>query len=237
MNINIRYKDTVTIVDLEGNIDINASDLVETMGWAVNSRSKDILCNFEKVNLVDYVGISVIAVAYKNVLNHEGRLKLYAVPAHILKLFKMVGMDKALECYETEEQALNSFKEDKEISRILSQQLRRNFKRIPFRGTIEYRPQLSQEKFYKGKILNLSAVGVFMVGKKIFPVGQMLSTRIRLSSKTRPLQIDAKVVWLADEQIQLLESPGMGLEFCDIDTDKQRVIVEFVEKNLASTNL
>ncbi|MFA7677678.1 MAG: STAS domain-containing protein, partial [Candidatus Omnitrophota bacterium] len=65
MKIKIREKTDITILDLEGNVDINASDFVEAVGWVLNNKSKNIICNFESVNLVDYVGISLIAVIYK----------------------------------------------------------------------------------------------------------------------------------------------------------------------------
>ena len=70
MNIKIREKENVVILDLEGIIDINSSDFIETVGTVVKNKAKSIICNFEKVEAVDYTGVSVIAVAYKNVLNH-----------------------------------------------------------------------------------------------------------------------------------------------------------------------
>ena len=238
MKINIRNKDNVAIVDLEGNIDINASEFIETVGWALINKSKDILCNFENVNLIDYVGISIIAVAYKNVLNHKGRLKLYSVPSHVQRLFSVVGLDRVFDYYETEQQALKSFKEETTFGHILEKHLRRRFKRIPLKGDISYKQKFpSKDAFYKGKIINLSAIGVFLISEKIFPIGEILVTQLHLSPEPGAIEIDAKVVWVADQEIQPLESPAMGLEFYNIEPAQQDQIIQFVEKNLASTDM
>jgi stage II sporulation protein AA (anti-sigma F factor antagonist) len=237
MKIRIREKEGITILDLQGNIDINASDFVEAVGWALRYKSKDILCNFGDVNLVDYVGISVIAVVYKNVLNHKGKMKVCNVPSHVRNLFAIVGLNRVFTYYQSEEEAMRSFKEEKKIFQILEKKLRRRFQRIPFRTTIEYKQKFSpKDIFYKGKILNLSAIGVFIVAKKIFSVEEILTTRINLSPKPGIIDIDAKVVWVADQQIQPLEYPGMGLQFYNIDPKTQERIIEFVEKHLTHSS-
>lgn len=236
MNINIREKEGVAILDLEGNIDINASDFIETVGWVLVNKARDILCNFENVNLIDYVGVSVIAVAYKNVLNQKGRLKIYAVPSHVAKLFAIVGLDRVFDYYETEEEALKSFKEERTFSEILKKQLRRRFKRVPIQIPLEYKQKIStQDNFWRGKVLNLSAIGAFAIAEKIFPIGELLTARMYLMPKPGVIEVDAKVVWVADEEIQPLESPAMGLEFYAIPAEMQEKIIGFVEKHLTHT--
>lgn len=238
MKINIRNKNSIVILDLEGNIDINASEFIETVGWALVSKSKDILCNFEGVNLIDYVGISIIAVAYKNVLNHKGKLKLYNVPAHVRRLFSVVGLDRVFDYYETEEQGLKSFKEEATFSEIINKQLRRRFKRIPVKGDIFFKQKFPpKDTFYNGKIINISAIGVFLISENIFPIGEILSTKLHLLPEPGIVEIDAKVVWVADQEIQPMESPAMGLEFYNIEAHQQEQIIQFVEKNLASTDM
>lgn len=237
MKINIREKGDVVILDLEGSIDINSSDFVETIGWALVTKSKNILCNFESINLVDYVGISLIAVAYKNVLNHKGKMKLCNVPGHVQKLFSVVGLDKVFTYYEAEESAIKSFEEEVLFSHILEQQLRRRFKRIPLHNTIEYKQKFSQkDTYYKGKIINLSAIGVFIAAEKVFSIGEILTTRINLAPKPGVIEVDSKVVWEADNEIQPMESPGMGLEFYNINPQVQEQIIAFVEKHLTHSS-
>ena len=94
-----------------------------------------------------------------------------------------------------------------------------------------------QDNLYKGRVINLSAIGVFVVARKIFSVGELLYVRIYFKEKPHQvLETDAKVVWIADQKFQPYEYPGMGLEFYNIDKEKQERIIEFVEKH-ASSNL
>jgi c-di-GMP-binding flagellar brake protein YcgR len=175
-------------------------------------------------------------VAYKNVLNQKGRLKIYAVPSHVAKLFAIVGLDRVFDYYETEEEALKSFKEERVFSEILKKQLRRRFKRVPIQIPLEYKQKIStQDTFWRGKVLNLSAIGAFVIAERIFPIGELLTTRMYLMPKPGVIDVDAKVVWVADEEIQPLESPAMGLEFYDISTEMQEKIIGFVEKHLTHT--
>jgi len=236
MKINIREKDGVVILDLEGNIDINASDFIETAGWVVLNKSRDVLCNFENVQFIDYVGISLIAVVYKNILNHKGRMKLYKVPLHVQKLFTVVGMDRVFDYHDTEEEAITSFKQEENFTEILKKQLRRRFKRIPITAPIEFKQKDSNQEFRKGKVLNLSAIGVFLITDHILPIDQILTIRLPLLPKPGVIEAEAKIVWVADEQIQPLESPAMGLEFHNIEPEKQEQIVEFVERHLTHSS-
>jgi anti-anti-sigma factor len=233
MKIQIREKEGVAILDLEGNIDINASNFVETTGWVLTNMTTDIICNFESVNLVDYVGISLIAVVYKNILNHNGRIKLYNVPSHVMKLFFIVGLDRVFEYYMSEEQALGAIQEEKTAAKLQKKHLRRRFKRIPFNATIEYKPKFSQkEQFSEGKIINLSADGVFVLTDRIYSIGDLLHTRMNLMPQPGIIEIDTKVVWIADRDMQPHDYPGMALEFHNIQPKEQEKIVQFVERHL-----
>ncbi len=222
------------ILDLDGNIDINSSDFIETVGKVLREGNKKIICNMENVNLVDYIGVSVLAIVYKNVINHKGEIKFYNISPHVKKLFSIVGLNKVFECYNTEETALQSFKEEEKIEMIVKKKLRRRFKRIPFRGTVEYKKKFSSEDFYRGRIINLSAIGIFLIGEKIFSIGEILSMRVYLLPQPGIIEVEAKVVWVSSNGISPIEYSAMGVEFYNISNKKQRLIIDFVDKHLAS---
>ena len=234
MKIRRRQKQKVSILDLEGNIDINASDLIETIGWLLRNKNGNIICNMGGVNLVDYIGISILAIIYKNVLNHNGKIKFYNIPSHVKKLFNIVGLDKVLEYFDTEAQAFNSFKEDDIIAGIMKKKLRRRFDRVVFNNKIEYKKKFSRNtSLYKGKIINISAAGAFIIGEKTFPVGEAISAKLYLMPKPGIVNLEAKVIWVSSSDIHPLEYPAMGIEFYNIDSHTQRVIVKFAERHRA----
>lgn len=234
MQVKAREKEGAVVLDIEGTIDINASTIVEAVGWVLKNKSPKIVFNFAGVDLVDYIGISVIAVAYKNIINHKGKMRICNVPGHLRNLFNVVGLTRVFTFFDSEDDALRDINGEDKISEILKKNLRRRFKRIPYFSTIEYRPcGMAHQPYYHGKIINLSAIGLFIHSKKIFPVDQVLDTRIYLTPEPSILEVTTKVVWLADQQIQPQEYPGMGLEFYNIDPERQEAIVAFVDKNFA----
>jgi len=237
LEIEFRRFQSVAVLELAGNIDIDAANFIEQIGWCLESGYPDILCDFENINLVDYAGLSVLTIAYKNVLNHKGRMKFANVPAHVRRTFWLVGLDRSFEIYEDEKSALRSFQDDKIISEIQKKQLRRRFKRLDLDIDVGFKSGSRQEQFNPGKILNLSAVGMLVFAEKIYPLGEVLDVRMSLLPKPGIVEVEVKVVWLVQKEIQPQIYPGMGLEFYDLDSQKQKKIVKFVERNLPLSSI
>ncbi len=233
LEVNFKKVKTTAILVLSGNVDINSSSLVEKVGWALENGYKDLVCDFQEVELVDYAGMSALAIAYKNVVNHGGRMKFAGVAVHIRKIFNLVCLDKVFEFYEDLDTALRSFEDDKVISEIQKKQLRRRFKRLPLDIGIEFKSK-KEEKFCQGKVLNISGVGMLVFAEKVEPeLGEILDVKLTLRPAPGLLEIETVVVWLVEKNIQPQLYPAMGLEFYRLDTVTQAKIVEFVERNLA----
>ena len=73
LEIKLRQFGNCIILDLCGRIDVDSANLVEVVGQCVRDGYVDILCNLEDIQIVDYMGISVVVIAYKEVVNHQGR--------------------------------------------------------------------------------------------------------------------------------------------------------------------
>jgi anti-sigma B factor antagonist len=232
LEIDFRRFKSIAILDLSGSIDIDCANFIEMVAWCLGNGYKDVLCNFDNVNLVDYAGLSVLAIAYKDVTNHKGRIKLVHVAAHIQKVFCMVGLDRVFEIYQDEEFALRTFEEDRIISEIQKKQLRRRFQRLPLDIGIEFKSKEKADKYSEGKVLNISGVGLLVFAEKVYPLGEILDIRLSLLPKPGLLELEAKVVWLVEKEIQPQIYPGMGLEFYNIDSQMQKKIIEFVDRNL-----
>ncbi len=227
----LRQVRSAVILDLSGNIDIDCSILIEKIGLCLDNGYRDLICNFESVNLIDYAGLSVLTIAYKNAINHKGRIKFVNVAAHLTKVFSLVCMDRVFEIYQDEESALKSFEEDKVISEIQGKKLRRRFKRLDLDIDIGFKSK-AEDKFHQGKILNLSGVGVLVfTEEKTYPVGELLDINISLLPKPGKIEAEAKVAWLVEKDIQPQLFPAMGLEFHNLNTFAQKEIVEFVDRN------
>lgn len=233
LEIGFRKCEKTAVLDLCGNVDIDAANFIEKIGWCLESGYTEILCDFADVQVVDYAGLSVLAIAFKNVVNHKARIKLLNVAMHIRKVFSLMCLDRVVEIYEDQELALNSFKEDKVIAEIQKKHLRRRFKRLPLDIKIGFKAQAKDENFHSGKVLNLSAVGLLMVCHKTYPLGEILDIKLSLLPKPGELELTAKVVWLVQKELQPELYPGLGLGFHNLDSLAQKGIVEFIERNLA----
>lgn len=234
MDIKPRVKANVVILDLSNSIDVNSANLVEIVGQCLRDGYIDILCNFEEVESIDYMGISAIVLAYKEVMNNGGRMKFVHIPAHLRNLFSVTGLDRVIDIYATEELALNSFKEDKIIENIKKLQLRRRFKRLPIDIKIDLKDKSSKgPASYRADILNLSAVGAYIYGCDKFKLGDEVNIKLKLPPKNAELELQAKVVWMCDKQIQPQIFPGIGVEFHKISSEDQEKIIAFIDRNLS----
>lgn len=236
LEIRLRQSQGSVILDLFGQIDVDAANLVEVVGQCVRDNYLDILCNLEEVASVDYMGISVLVIAYKEVVNHKGRMKFVNIPAHLRYMFTVSGVDRVIEIYATEEQALNSFKDDKAIEEIKKMQLRRRFKRLPIDLKIELKSkQDSCAECYKAELLNLSALGAFIFGCNKFKLKDEVILRMTLAPSVEVLELEACVVWVPDKKVQLHEYPGIGVEFSHLSMQNQQKLIEFIDRNISST--
>ena len=232
MNVRVRESNNINIIDIEGRVDINSSEIIETIGWLIKNRKMNVLLNFDKVDMVDYSGISILAIAYKNVVNNKGKMKFCKVPLHIEELFKLVRLDSIFMTYQDEEIALKTFHFESPIDR---RQLRRRFKRLDAHIELEFclksESKNKKKAWHSGKVLNLSGDGIFIYAKKIFPLGKGIKLKIDLRTK-KPVETEGTVIWLADKSLQPQSYPGMGIYFKNICKRDQDRILEFINKHI-----
>lgn len=234
MEIKARSRDNFIILDLSGRIDVNSANLVEAVGQCLRDGYNEMLLNFEDVDFIDYMGISAIVLAYKEVINNNGRIKFTNIPAHLKGLFCVTALDRTIDIYADEDSAIDSFKEDKVIENIKKMQLRRRFKRLPIDIKIELRDKTDRAVCaVKVDTLNLSAIGAYIYGCDKFKLGDEVVLKFKLPPKQEEMELQAKVVWLSDKQIQPQIHPGMAVEFTHLSGAIQEKLLEFIERNLS----
>lgn len=238
MDIKARQKGSIIILDLSGRIDVDAASLIEIVGQCLRDGYLDILCNFESVEFLDYMGVSAIALAYKDVMNHKGRMKFVHVPVHLKNILAVAGLDRVIDLYPSEETALQSFQEDRIIEKIKKLQLRRRFKRLTLDMKIDIKSKHdAKAACAKAEILNLSGIGAYLHGCSHFKLGDEIILRLELPPKHEELHLEALVVWLSDKQIQPAFHPAMGIEFHNISTADQQKLLDFIDRNLSHSTM
>ncbi len=230
MAIQLREVRGISIMDIDGNIDINSSDIVEAVGFLVNSGKINLLLNFENVGLVDYSGLSILAISYKNVVNHKGKIKFLNIPLSVLELLKIVKLESVFENYTDEESALESFYTE-DFTQL---HLRRKFKRLDIHLKAAYTIIGGQKtpKVFEGEVLNISAAGIYIYTPYTLPMNSLLELKLTLPDAEEFL-VSGRVVYIADKDIQPHSYPGMGVAFAHLTPEKEKEIIEFIEKNIS----
>jgi len=231
MAIKIRNAGNISIMDIDGSIDINSSDIIETVGWLVSNDRLMILCNLKDVSMLDYSGLSILAIAYKNIINHKGRMKFFNVALPIRQLFNLVRLDVIFEVYPDEDSAISSFSETSKIDTL---NLRRKFKRLDIHIRVNYKTssQHNEKKTFSGDVLNLSASGLFIYSQHTFPLNTQLELELKLPGEIKDAVIPSRVIWEADKELQPHSYPGMGVAFSRINQKTEKMILDFIDKNI-----
>ena len=230
MPIRLREENDVHILDIDGRIDINSSEIVEMVGWLVNSGKLKIIFNFENVDIVDYNGLSILAISYKNIVNHKGRLKLLNVPLSVVEMLKVVKLDSVFDIYSDEETAINSFCES-EAQRL---HLRRKFPRLDIHLNVKYKmiSDAKNAKIFAGNVLNISGAGIYIYTPHTLPIGTLLDLQFSIPGSPAILEATGRISWLADKELQSHAYPGMGVSFSHLTAEKERAIIDFIDKNV-----
>ena len=230
MPLRLREARGISIIDIDGNIDINSSDIVEAVGSLLSSGKINILLNFENVGLVDYSGLSILAISYKNVVNHKGKIKFLNIPLSVLELLKIVKLESVFENYTDEDSALESFYNDS----FTQLHLRRKFKRLDIHLKVQYSIVGGQKapKVFEGAALNISAAGIYIYTPYTLPMNSVLELKLILPDTAGELTASGRVVYIADKDIQPHSYPGMGVAFAHLTPEKEKAIINFIEKNI-----
>ncbi|NQT22209.1 MAG: PilZ domain-containing protein [Candidatus Omnitrophica bacterium] len=228
MNIRKRREKDITILYLEGKIDIDSANFIEETSNLIKSGHRNLLCNFSNINMVDYNGLSIIVIAYKNVVNNGGIMKLCAIPQHVKELYKLVRLDLVFDVYEDEPSAIKSYETSTKIDKLY---LRRRFKRLDLQLPVTYKLP-SDSKVRKGKILNMSAEGIFIYIKESLPVSSQIEIELGVHEIGEPIRVLGRIVWLADKELQPHCYPGLGVKFLDVKPAEQGKIIDFIDKNI-----
>ena len=235
LEVRARRTGKVVILELAGTVDIDSSLFIEKVAEYLSDGYRDLLCDLSEVSYVDYSGLSALAIAYKNAVNHKARMKFFGVPPQVMKVLSMVCLDKVFEIFPDDKSALKSLGDETRISEIQKKQLRRRFKRLPLDVELEFRA-LGEKDFRKGKLLNLSGIGLLVYAEHLYSEGEILELKLPLPPVSPAIDLKAKVVWLVQKEIQPQLYPAMGLEFHHIDPAVQEKIITYIDRNVSMDN-
>jgi anti-sigma B factor antagonist len=111
MKISEREKNGIIILDITGEIKFaNVPILKECLSKLYSENKFNVLLNFEDVKEVDSSGIGALIQNFSSYKKKNGAIKFLNVGDTIFTLFKITKLDRIFDIFDTEEDALKSFK-------------------------------------------------------------------------------------------------------------------------------
>lgn len=113
MQINLRHKGSVIILDIEGNLvgpnTIELKKIIDDQIRIADHEPVFMILNLERVQMMDSSGLGVIVAAYASIRRNNGRVVLLNIGGNIRSLIIMAKLVTIFDRYETEAEAIASF--------------------------------------------------------------------------------------------------------------------------------
>jgi anti-sigma B factor antagonist len=95
-----------TVIEVSGEIDVyTAPRLREKIIALVDAGSYDLIIDMEGVEFLDSTGLGVLVGGLKRVRLHDGSIVLVCTQSRILRIFRITGLSKVFEIYESVSEA------------------------------------------------------------------------------------------------------------------------------------
>ncbi|NOK60074.1 MAG: anti-sigma factor antagonist [Chloroflexi bacterium AL-W] len=110
LNVSIRERDGVAIIDLIGDVTTFAEEKINGAYAQITQQgSKNILLNFRQNDYINSAGIAILIGILTEVNSHEQRLAFSGLSQHFQKIFRMVGLAQYADIYQDEDEAIQGF--------------------------------------------------------------------------------------------------------------------------------
>ena len=110
MNLNTMTVDTVTVVEMEGNLDTNTSvEAQDHINGLIDDGATKLLTDFTKVDFVRSAGLRVLLATAKRLGGIGGSLRICGLNEAVNEVFEISGFSTILDVFPTREDAMKGF--------------------------------------------------------------------------------------------------------------------------------
>lgn len=112
MDISVRKRSQVQLIQLRGQLRLGApvDELKRTIDEALAEGNTRLAVNLSEVPMIDSSGIGVLVRSLTSTKQRGGSLKLVNPSGFAVKTLKLVGVLNLFEIFETDDQAVESFR-------------------------------------------------------------------------------------------------------------------------------
>lgn len=115
MQVNLRHKGSITILDIEGKVigadALALKDIINQQIQRVESEEESgekihIILNMERVQIMDSSGLGVLVASHTPIRRKEGNIVLLNLGGNVRSLIVMAKLMTIFDCYDTEAEAI-----------------------------------------------------------------------------------------------------------------------------------
>ncbi|MEJ2196263.1 MAG: STAS domain-containing protein [Ignavibacteriaceae bacterium] len=112
----IMDKGNISVINLEGYLDAHTAPILESNFTELIDASKfKIIVNFQELAYISSAGLGVFMAYIEKIRNNSGDIKLTNMNDKVYNIFDLLGFPLLYEIFETEDEAVNKFKENDEV--------------------------------------------------------------------------------------------------------------------------
>jgi len=106
VKISQKQNNDVTILDINGDIDINSSpEMREAFENIANAKTMKVVINLNEVSYVDSSGLATLVEMLKKTRSYGGKMRLASLAPKVKSLFEITKLEKLFDIFDTEEDA------------------------------------------------------------------------------------------------------------------------------------
>jgi anti-sigma B factor antagonist len=115
-NTTVKNQGEISTVYLQGYLDAHsAPNLEEIFNGLINKGKYKIIANFHDLAYISSAGLGVFMAFIEKVRENDGDIKLSSMSEKVYNIFDLLGFPLLYEIFDTEEQAINKFKENENL--------------------------------------------------------------------------------------------------------------------------
>jgi len=110
---NIRRKEAVTVVEIEGRLDaVSAPAVKSQLHELIEKGNRNLILDLHGIAFIDSAGLGTLVSCLRRCTAEGGDLRLAAVPAFCRSIFELTRLTRVFDVFEDEEQAMAAFSQD-----------------------------------------------------------------------------------------------------------------------------
>jgi anti-anti-sigma factor len=110
LNVSIRQRDGVAIIDLLGDVTTFAEEKINgAYNQVTGQGARQILLNFRQNDYINSAGIAILIGVVTEVNRNGQKLAVSGLSSHFQKIFRMVGLAQYIDIYQDEDEAVKGF--------------------------------------------------------------------------------------------------------------------------------